>query len=313
MKQINYTGFVSDKTQAFSNLRSQNQPRAQSYQNILIDDDITSHFNQHFYGQFLDISTRINGSLGTLSSEIETFASNQNKIFRATFDSSKNDESKIKDQAKTISNMLRKIVNDVENIGKQAGNFPSHLQFFAKNMEKAYKARIQDLATAFRQLQYDYYVKLKEQEENEDIDDIDPFSMPFTNDQITQIQENNYAIEHENQELTDILESLRNILELSDALKNSIFQQGTILDRIDSNVQNTNEVMEEAIKTLEKAETHQKSGMKCMYAYLACMLILTIIFGTIIIIKKKKKEKKENNGENTTTSLALSFLSLLMN
>jgi|TARA_B110000971_G_scaffold205206_1_gene227431 syntaxin 16 len=62
-----------------------------------------------------------------------------------------------------------------------------------------------------------------------------------------------------------------------------VIDQGTILDRIDFNMEQVVEHTKEGIKQLEKAEAHQKSARpaKCI----ACLLVLIAVMLLILIMK----------------------------
>lgn len=63
-----------------------------------------------------------------------------------------------------------------------------------------------------------------------------------------------------------------------------VIDQGTILDRIDYNIEQTSEHVEKAVEQLQKADKHQKnSRMFLCIIFLFCMVIL---FTFILIIKK---------------------------
>ncbi len=66
-----------------------------------------------------------------------------------------------------------------------------------------------------------------------------------------------------------------------------VIDQGTILDRIDYNMENAVEQTKEGIKHLQKAEDHQKNAMatKCIIV----LVVLIIIMMGILIWKHEGK------------------------
>ena len=82
--------------------------------------------------------------------------------------------------------------------------------------------------------------------------------------------------------------SAQSIEELSDIFKELavlVIDQGTILDRIDFNMEQVVEHTKEGIKQLEKAEQHQKSArpLKCI----GCLLVMIAVMLTILILKHR--------------------------
>ena len=110
------------------------------------------------------------------------------------------------------------------------------------------------------------------------------------------VMENDLALQRRNEEINRLLSQLEEIKGLFIDLSQLIQEQGTILDRIDNNINVALDEVKEGNKELDKAEKHQKS--KAFYIYLIAMLILIIILGTIIIIRKAKRKSNNNNNNN---------------
>ena len=84
----------------------------------------------------------------------------------------------------------------------------------------------------------------------------------------------------------DISELLTNISELGEVFKDLnilVVEQGTILDRIDYNIEQAQVHTEKAVTELLKAEKHQKS-MRSTWCILA-LIILIVVFCIALIFK----------------------------
>jgi syntaxin 16 len=94
-----------------------------------------------------------------------------------------------------------------------------------------------------------------------------------------EIIEKNKLIKERDQELEHILKS---IVELNDMFKecnNFVIQQGTILNRIDYNIENTFEYVAEAKENLIITENAQNSSN-----YFFCIIVILIVVVFFIII-----------------------------
>ena len=85
---------------------------------------------------------------------------------------------------------------------------------------------------------------------------------------------------------------MQEISEIFKELAVLVIDQGTILDRIDYNMEVVIERTEEAMVHLDKANEHQKSAraLKCIIFLLLCIAILT----TILILRHSDNGKKKN-------------------
>jgi syntaxin 16 len=75
-----------------------------------------------------------------------------------------------------------------------------------------------------------------------------------------------------------------------------VIDQGTILDRIDFNMENAVEHAKEGITQLQKAEEHQKNAlpMKCIIALVVLIVIMLII---LIVKHSPSGSSQSSNGK----------------
>lgn len=90
-------------------------------------------------------------------------------------------------------------------------------------------------------------------------------------------------VNERDEEITKIAKSIEELAAIFKELAVLVIDQGTILDRIDYNMENAVEHAKEGIKHLEKAEEHQKNALsvKCIIL----LVILIIIMVGILIWK----------------------------
>merc|ERR1719411_384052 len=89
------------------------------------------------------------------------------------------------------------------------------------------------------------------------------------------------------QEIMQIVKSVEELAQMFNELQVLIVQQGTVLDRIDYNVEQTLVKLDSAKTHLKKAEKYQKRSMStlCIFG----LLILIILAGIILIARNANK------------------------
>lgn len=115
----------------------------------------------------------------------------------------------------------------------------------------------------------------------------DHFQRPLTS-RMTQQQlllfeeENSRVAQHREQEVTKIVKSIYDLNDIFKDLGHMVQEQGTVLDRIDYNVEQTQTRVSEGLRQLHKAEMYQRKNRKmCIILVLAAvtffMLLLLIL------------------------------------
>lgn len=163
------------------------------------------------------------------------------------------------------------------------------------NLQRNIAKRLQVLSVAFRTSQREYLTKVKAQNKGVALDIFD--SKPaqpagavdtgFNQDQLRIVEETSALVDERDQEIVNIAKNIEEIAGIFKELSAMVIDQGTILDRIDYNMEQTVEHTKEGIKQLEKAEEHQKNSLsvKCIIAL--CVLIFIMVL--ILIFKHQKK------------------------
>lgn len=166
------------------------------------------------------------------------------------------------------------------------------------NVTRSLATTLQDLSIQFRTIQSSYLKKLKSREERSNVffenpsleDDysmfneesqIDDFFMNSSN-KITQQQllyieeENTKLAQQREQEVNSIVKSIVDLNDIFKDLSQMVADQGTVLDRIDYNIEMTQTQVYEGFKQLQKADAYQRKNRK--------MCVITILASTIIIL-----------------------------
>lgn len=94
------------------------------------------------------------------------------------------------------------------------------------------------------------------------------------------------AVNSRDQEIANIAQSIEELGTIFKELAVLVIDQGTILDRIDYNMEAVVEHTKTGIQQLEKAEKHQKNArpMKCII----CLLCLIFVLLIILVLKHRR-------------------------
>ena len=97
----------------------------------------------------------------------------------------------------------------------------------------------------------------------------------FTEDQLLELEGIETQVENRSQEITKIAKSINELNSVFKELANLVVEQGTILDRIDYNMENVVKDTAQANKELVKADETQKSSriQKCILALVAFIIL----------------------------------------
>uniref|UniRef100_A0A915I8C9 t-SNARE coiled-coil homology domain-containing protein n=1 Tax=Romanomermis culicivorax TaxID=13658 RepID=A0A915I8C9_ROMCU len=119
----------------------------------------------------------------------------------------------------------------------------------------------------------------------------DNFTTPIAaeNGQISmkqlQILEENVSMTRERErEIFNITKSIMEINHLFKDLASFIVDQGTVLDRIDYNIEQSNVRVKSALKSVRKAEDYQKKSRK-MWCIMTLAVIIIVLLILLIIVK----------------------------
>lgn len=112
-----------------------------------------------------------------------------------------------------------------------------------------------------------------------------------------QLQSTEYApsvdIQQRTNEITQIATSITELADLFRDLSGLIVQQGTVLDSVEYNVQQTARQMDDAVEELKVAKRYQSNTgkRKCI------LLLVLIIVGLILVLIYKPRSRPSSGGE----------------
>ena len=95
--------------------------------------------------------------------------------------------------------------------------------------------------------------------------------------------ENNEQLRRRDNELNNLLESINELAQLFKEMQNLVLQQGTILDRIDYNIEISSININKGKKNIVKADKHMKKN--CFRNVIIILLICIFVESVLLILK----------------------------
>jgi len=194
---------------------------------------------------------------------------------------------------KTIGKRFNNANNMVKQLTHGATNEDKRVR---KNIQMGLAGDLQVLSTKFRKKHKKFLSQISEQrnkidatgnkfkfDENADEDDVDG-DATWSHEQLEELGHMDRLIDERDKEITQIAKQVSDLAQLFRELSVLVIDQGTILDRIDYN-------MEEVVVNFEEAETELKETEKiikrgCSGTIILVLCVMCIIMAIILIIKK---------------------------
>jgi len=170
------------------------------------------------------------------------------------------------------------------------------------NIQKSLAMKLQELSVEFRQKQRKYLADVQSQKGGALAETESKFGIDlnekekqygFNQTQLAVVDDLHEAVQSRDKEIAQIAQSIEELGSIFKELAVLVIDQGTILDRIDYNMEAVVEHTKEGIQQLEKAEKHQKSArpMKCIIA----LSIIIVILLLILVTKHRRHHKKSSS------------------
>eukprot|EP00743_Colponemidia_sp_Colp-15_P001258 GILK01001381.1.p1 GENE.GILK01001381.1~~GILK01001381.1.p1 ORF type:complete len:310 (+),score=72.83 GILK01001381.1:105-1034(+) len=163
-----------------------------------------------------------------------------------------------------------------------------------KNIQRALATQLQELSLTFRKSQKEYMSKLKRHKDGVDdllldaeekMPELSEVDKGFTEAQMAQLDSMHQVAMERDEEIQKIAQSVQDLSVIFKELAVLVVDQGTILDRIDYNIEQVLVKTKEGNIELGKAEEHQKAARatKCI------LLLIVLIFLMVIILIFKNR------------------------
>jgi syntaxin 16 len=202
-------------------------------------------------------------------------------------------EGRIEKLTRDITDKFRQAERVLQRVGAATRRAGGEEATVGANVQRSLAKRLQELSMEFRQSQRKYLADVKVQKgvgltDTEsrfgiDLNETDQFSMQ----QMAIVDDLTEAVQSRDQEIAQIAQSIEELGSIFKELAVLVIDQGTILDRIDYNMEAVVEHTKTGIQQLERAERHQKNArpMKCIFCLMCTIGILLII----LVLKHRRR------------------------
>jgi len=258
--------------------------------------------DMHLPPRWVDVSEQVQDILGGTHAKMTALEKLHAKHALPGFTDRSAEEKDIEATTTDITKDFRQCQKLIQTISSvQSHAFPPshqarHEILAAKNVQRGLAAKVQELSTTFRKKQRVYMEKLQGHAiKNQDLliasgtlstKGFDGMSavdddMAAAHLQASALVENATPdLRMRDHELTEIAKSISDLAGLFKDLSVLVIDQGTLLDSVEYNIEQTSVQIAEAVKELDVATRYQKNTgrRKCIF------LLLLIIFGLIVVL-----------------------------
>ncbi|PSS03057.1 Syntaxin-43 like [Actinidia chinensis var. chinensis] len=244
---------------------------------------------------WVDVSEEIAANVQRVWTKMAELAKAHAKALMPSFGDGKEDQRRIEALTREITDLLKKSEKRLQRLS--AGG-PSEDSNIRKNVQRSLATDLQSLSTELRKKQSTYLKRLQQQKEGSDGIDLemnlngnhtrredDDFDdMGFNEHQMAKLRKSEAFTAEREREIQQVVESVNELAQIMKDLSVLVIDQGTIVDRIDFNIQNVAASVEEGLKQLQKAEKTQKQGGMVMCA--TVLVIMCFIMLVLLILKE---------------------------
>ena len=199
-------------------------------------------------------------------------------------------ERKIETKTSQITDQFRYAERLLTQVGRATKNSGSAT--VGANVQRSLAKRLQEQSVTFRQSQRKYLAEVQAQKSGGLVPELgielgETSNEFFTTQQMAVVDDLTMAVQSRDQEIQKIAQSIEELGTIFKELAVLVIDQGTILDRIDYNMEAVVEHTKTGIKQLEKAEKSQKNArpLRCI----VCLSMLIFVLLIILVLKHRPR------------------------
>ncbi|CAE5966263.1 unnamed protein product [Arabidopsis arenosa] len=242
---------------------------------------------------WVDVSEEISVYIQRARTKMAELGKAHAKALMPSFGDGKEDQHQIESLTQEITFLLKKSEKQLQRLSAAGPSEDSNVR---KNVQRSLATDLQNLSMELRKKQSTYLKRLRlQKEDGSDIEmnlngssykaeDDDFDDMVFSEHQISKIKKSEEISVEREKEIQQVVESVSELAQIMKDLSALVIDQGTIVDRIDYNIQNVASTVDDGLKQLQKAERTQRQGGMVMCA--SVLVILCFIMLVLLILKE---------------------------
>lgn len=242
---------------------------------------------------WVDDSEEITVNIQKIRRKMAELVKAHSKALMPSFADGKEDEHTIEALTLEITNLLKTSEKRLKKISSNGSSEDINIR---RNVQRSLATELQNLSMDLRRRQSMYLKRLQQQKEGHDGIDLeinlngnrtlqedDGYDEFGANENQTMTLDGQH-IQGREKEIKQVVKSVNELAQIMKDLSTLVIDQGTIVDRIDHNIQNVAASVEEGFKQLQKAEKSQKDGgmVKCA----TVLVIMCFIMLVLLILKE---------------------------
>ncbi|KAF5454154.1 hypothetical protein F2P56_023838 [Juglans regia] len=244
---------------------------------------------------WVDVSEEIAANVQRARTKMAELAKTHAKALMPSFGDGKEDQHLIESLSQEITGLIKRSEKKLQRLSAAGPSEDSNVR---KNVQRSLATDLQNLSMELRKKQSTYLKRLRQQKEGQDGDDLeinlngsrskieddDMDNMVFNEHQMAKLKKSEAFTAEREREIQQVMESVNELAQIMKDLSVLVIDQGTIVDRIDYNIQNVATTVEEGLKQLQKAERTQKHGGMVRCA--TVLIIMCFIMLVLLILKE---------------------------
>lgn len=263
--------------------------------------NISTNLNNSNYA---DSYKKVNNILDDLLGNFTSLKSLQNERIKPKFSDEQIENKRIDNEIKVLIKEMMKKIRFCEGLTKMEKNINnidgSNIENKIRNNVKMYLvSKIQNFSNEFRKNEQQFMKYLKEMggdqeyienNNHESYNLNNSFDSSGSDDEkenlnkdFLQTQDDNFELKKRDEDINILANSINELSGIFKDLQNVVQEQGTILDRIDYNIEVSYENSHKGLKLLKKAQDHQNDSC---FRNVILALFLIIFIETLLIIMK---------------------------
>ncbi|KAL6766744.1 SYP4 [Auxenochlorella protothecoides x Auxenochlorella symbiontica] len=238
--------------------------------------------------QYVTFREAARAEMLTIRTEMTELRGLHGRATLSRFDESNDDEIQVEVTTQQITKLFRRCEARLQKFG----SVPSENEADEKvkrNLQRTLAAELQELSIQFRKQQKAYLAQLRRREAGSAAPggalgglalaarDGD-YDTGFSSQQALQADTLSALIDDRDREVAGIVASIHELAQIMKDLSVLVIDQGTVLDRIDYNMEATAAQVTEGVKQLAKAEKKQKQGLMAV-----CIMFLLVAIGILVL------------------------------